>query len=83
MDADEIPPVNYTVQVTAKARDSLDRVMRETGMKKAEIIAKVLTWFAQSDDLIQAGILSHSPELSRLAGQMAAGRMASMSAPMS
>lgn len=74
--------VNFTISASPRASECLDRLTDVSGVKKYVLLEKILEWFATQPEVVQASIISFSPELQTAAGRMVVEHMAA-SSPMS
>jgi hypothetical protein len=49
------------IELTAEAQQSVDDACQHAGMKKRELVARVLRWFASQDDEIRSLVLGQIP----------------------
>ena len=49
------------IELTAEAQQAVDEACQHAGMKKRELVARVLRWFAGQDDEIRSLVLGQIP----------------------
>ena len=55
--------VVFRIEIFAESRDRMLRLSEDLGITQIAIASRVVVWFANQPDLIQAGILGLYPDL--------------------